>query len=149
MGARLHLLALLVAGERNAHFDEVAHDLLDVAPDIADLGELRRLDLDEGRARELGEAPGNLRLADAGRADHQDVLRHHLLAQAFVELQAAPAVSQRDRNGALGVALADDEAVEFGDDFAGRKVGHEVHTINKASPSGVSTRRSGWKPAFR
>jgi hypothetical protein len=29
--------------------DQVAHDLLDVAADVADLGELGRLDLDEGR----------------------------------------------------------------------------------------------------
>ena len=27
-------------------------------------------------------------------------------------------------DGALGVGLADDEAVEFGDDFAGREIGH-------------------------
>ena len=31
---------------------------------------------------------------------------------------AAPAVAQRDRDRALGVALADDVVVEFGDDFA-------------------------------
>ena len=41
-----------------------------------------------------------------------------------VELQPPPAVAQRDRYRALGVGLADDEAVEFGDDFTGRKVGH-------------------------
>ncbi len=38
--------------------DEIADDLLDVAADIADLGELGRLDLDEGRAGELGQAAG-------------------------------------------------------------------------------------------
>jgi hypothetical protein len=37
------------------------------------------------------------------------------------ELLAAPAVAQGDGDGALGVLLADDEAVEFRDDFAGRK----------------------------
>ena len=31
---------------------------------------------------------------------------------------------KRDRDRALGIGLADDEAVELGDDFAGRKVGH-------------------------
>ena len=41
-----------------------------------------------------------------------------------VELQPPPAVAQRDRDRALGVGLADDEAVEFGNDFAGREVGH-------------------------
>ena len=43
-----------------------------------------------------------------------------------VELLPPPAVAQRDRDRALGVVLADDVAVEFGDDFAGRKVGHVV-----------------------
>ena len=46
------------------------------------------------------------------------------LAQALVELQPSPAVAQRDRDRALGVGLADDEAVELGDDFAGGEVGH-------------------------
>src|SRR5262249_21357485 len=49
-----------------------------------------------------------------------------LLAQPLVELQPPPAVAQRDRDGALGVALADDEAVEFGDDLAGGKIGHVI-----------------------
>jgi len=59
-----------------------------------------------------------------GRADHQDVLRQYLLAQAAIELLPPPAIAQRDRNGALGFSLADDEAIEFGDDFAGGEVCH-------------------------
>jgi hypothetical protein len=46
---------------RDRHFDQIAHDLLDVAADIADLGELGGLDLDEGRAGKLGQPAGNLR----------------------------------------------------------------------------------------
>ena len=117
----LHVLALLLARQRDGDLDQVAHDLLDVAADIADLGELGRLDLEERRAGELGEPAGDFGLADAGRPDHQDVLRQHLLAQPVVELQPPPAVAQRDRDGALGVVLADDEAVELGNDFAGEK----------------------------
>ena len=124
LGADLHVLALLFAGERDADLDQVAHDLLDVAADIAHLGEFGRLDLDERRAGQPRQPPRNLGLADAGRADHQDVLRQHLLAQLVVELLAPPAVAQRDGDGALGVGLADDEAVQLGDDFAGREVGH-------------------------
>src|SRR5690606_36432732 len=63
-------------------------------------------------------------LADAGRPDHQDVLRHHLFAHLAVELLAAPAVAQGDGHGALGVLLADDVAVELGNDLAGGKSGH-------------------------
>ena len=121
MRARLHVLALALARLRDRDLDQVAHDLLDVAADIADLGELGRLDLEERRARELRQPARNLGLADAGRADHQDVLRQHLLAQLVVELQPPPAVAQRDRDRALGVGLADDEAVELGNDFAREK----------------------------
>jgi hypothetical protein len=74
-------------------------------------------------AGQLGQPAGDLGLADAGRADHQDVLRQDLLAQPSSAAAAPPAVAQRDGDGALGVVLADDEAVEFmddfGDDFAG------------------------------
>ncbi len=99
---------------------EVADHRLDVAADVADLGELRRLDLEERRLRELGEAARDLGLPDAGRADHDDVLRRDLVAQVVRHLLAAPAVAQRDGDGALGVALADDVAVELGDDLARR-----------------------------
>src|SRR5262249_48531590 len=51
MGARGDFLALMVAHQRDPNFDQVAYHLLDVAPDVADLGELGRLDLDERRAR--------------------------------------------------------------------------------------------------
>src|SRR3546814_11217898 len=39
----------------------------------------------------------------AGGADHEDVLGHHFVAQLVVELGAAPAVAQRDRDRALGL----------------------------------------------
>ncbi len=122
--ARLHVLALALARLRDRDLDQIADDLFDVAADIADLGEFGGLDLDERRAGELRQPPRDLGLADAGRPDHQDVFRQHFLAQRAGELQPPPAVAQRDRDRALGVGLADDEAVEFGDDFAGRKVGH-------------------------
>ena len=93
LGARLHVFALLLARERDADLDQVAHDLLDITADIADLGELGGLHFKERRARELGETARNLGLADAGRPDHQDVLRQHFLAQFVVELQPPPAVA--------------------------------------------------------
>ena len=124
LGAGLHVLALAFAGLRDRDFDEIADDLFDVAADIADLGEFRGLDLDEGRAGEFRQPPRDLGLADAGRPDHQDIFRQHFLAQRAGELQPAPAVAQRDGNRALGVGLADDETVEFGNDFAGGEVGH-------------------------
>ena len=78
-------------------FDQVADDAVDVAADVADFGELGRFDLDERRVGELGEAPRDFGLADAGRPDHQDVLRRDFLAQRLGDLLTAPAVAQRDR----------------------------------------------------
>ena len=80
--AGLHVLALAFAGLRDRDLDQIADDLLDVAADIADLGEFGGFDLDERRAGEFGQPPRDLGLADAGRPDHQDVFRQHFLAQA-------------------------------------------------------------------
>src|SRR4030095_10709738 len=112
------------------------------------LGELGGLDFEERRARELGEAARNLGLADAGRPDHQDVLGQHLLAQPIIELEATPAIAQRDRDRTLGIALADNVAVELGNNLAGREFGHALRTMRRARPSGVSTSCCLWKPAF-
>ena len=118
------LLALLVAHEADADLDEIAHDAVDVAADVADLGELGRLDLEERRAGEPRQAARDLGLAAPGRPDHQDVLRQHFVLDVGRQLLAPPAVAQRDGDGALGVVLADDVAVEFGDDLARREGGH-------------------------
>ena len=131
LGARLHVLALAFPHLRDRDFDEIADDLLDVAADIADLGEFGGLDLDEGRAGELRQPARDLGLADTGRPDHQDILRQHFLAQITGELQPPPAVAQRDGNRAFGVGLADDEAVEFGNDFTGGEVGHGSYVSSK------------------
>ena len=113
-----------LAHQADADLDQVAHDGIDIAADVADLGELGRLHLDEGRAGEPGQPARNLGLAAAGRADHQDVLGQHLFLEVIGQLLAPPAVAQGDGDRALGVLLADDVAVEFGDDLAGGEAGH-------------------------
>src|SRR6266446_5053675 len=101
-------------------FTEVGY----VGRDVADLGELGRLYLDEGRVGEAREAARDLGLAHAGRADHQDVLRRDLLAQRLRDLQAAPAVPERDRDRALRPALPDDVLVELVHDLLGSHAAH-------------------------
>ena len=64
--------------------------------------------------RELREPPRNLGLADAGRADHDDVLRRDLVAQIALDLLPAPAVPERDGDRALGILLPDDGIVAVG-----------------------------------
>src|SRR5579883_1215468 len=122
--AGMHRLALLFFDHRDRGLEKITDDLLDVAADIANLGEFRRLDFQERRARKLGEAPRNLGLAAAGRPNHQNVFWQDLLAHYALEAQPAPAVAQGDRDGAFGFLLADDEPVKLGDDLARRKVGH-------------------------
>jgi hypothetical protein len=70
-------------------------------------------------AGQLGQAPGDLGLADAGGAHHDDVLGRDLVAQVALDLLAAPAVAQRHGDRPLGVLLADDVAIELGDDGRG------------------------------
>ena len=49
------------------------------------------------------------------------------------QLRPPPTVAQRHGNGALGVGLADDETVEFGNDLAGRKGTHGLRFIHLAT----------------
>ena len=53
MRLRLHVATLLLAHQEDTRLDEIADHLLHVAADIADLGEFRRLHLDEGRIHSL------------------------------------------------------------------------------------------------
>ena len=114
----LDLVALLRADHVHGELDEIADHRLDVAADVADFGELRRLDLDERRMREPRQPARDLGLADAGRPDHQDVLRRDFFGHLAREPLTPHAVAQRDRDGALGLGLADDVLVQLGDDLA-------------------------------
>ena len=77
--------------------------------------------LRNGDCASLREPPRDLGLADAGRPDHQDVLRRHVLGQLGRQLLPPQAVAQRDGHRALGLRLADDVLVELGDDLARRQ----------------------------
>jgi hypothetical protein len=128
LGGVLGLAAELRHGAFAFHVDgdigEVANDRIDVAPDVTDLGELGRFNLDEGRAGEARQAPRDLGLADPGRPDHEDVLGRDLVAQHGFDLRAPPAIAQRDGHRALGVGLADDVLVELLDDFLRSEIAH-------------------------
>jgi hypothetical protein len=54
-------LRFALAHGRDRDLDQIAHDLLDVAADIADLGELGRLDLEERRVRRAWPAAARSR----------------------------------------------------------------------------------------
>ena len=125
-GLRLHVSAAAFAQLRDADVHQIAHDLLHVAADITHFRELRRFDFQERRLRKFGETARNLRLADAGRPDHEDVLRQNFFAQFRAQLLTPPAIAQGDGDGAFRIALTHDEAVEFGNDFARREATHAM-----------------------
>src|SRR6202035_3929767 len=77
-------------------------------------------------------------LAAPRRPDHQDVLGQYLLAQLGRQLLAAPAIAQRDRDGALGVVLADDVAIKLGDDLARAERRHGSKLSLRAEPSNLA-----------
>ena len=120
-GAGCNILAPTLAHETDGDLHQIPHDLLHVTPNIADFGELGRFDLDERRPRKAGQTAGDLGFANTRGADHQDVLRADLFAHGRGKLLTTPAVAKRDGNRALGVLLADNEAIEFGNGFAGRE----------------------------
>mmetsp|Transcript_16045 Transcript_16045/g.49648 ORF Transcript_16045/g.49648 Transcript_16045/m.49648 type:complete len:455 (+) Transcript_16045:16-1380(+) len=111
---RAELLGLALSGERDRRLDQIPDDLVDVAAVEPDLRELRRFYFDERRVGHLREAPRDLRLAAARRANHQNVLRHDLRLELFAQELVAPAISERNRHRALRGGLPDDVLVELG-----------------------------------
>ena len=109
---------LLLAHHVDGDLHQVADHGLHVASHVADLGELRRLHLHEGRVGQLGQPAGDLGLAHAGGADHDDVLGDDLFGEFGRELLAAHAIAQGDGDGALGLVLPDDILVELAHDLA-------------------------------
>ena len=61
--------AMKIAGDI-CDIDQISHHRFDIAPDVADLGELAGFHLEKGGLGQLGEPPGDFGLADAGGADH-------------------------------------------------------------------------------
>ena len=95
---------------------EIDHSRIDGPEDVRSLG-IRS-------AGEAGQPTRDLRLPHPGRADQDDVLRHDLVAEIVRELPTSPAVSNCDGDGAFGVVLAYDIAIQFGNDFSRGKVCH-------------------------
>ena len=137
-----HILAAGCLDHAYAGLKQITDHLVHITAHIARFGELGGLHLQEWRIGEPRQAPRNLGLADAGGPDHQDILRRDFLAHLAGELLPAPAVSQRNRHGALRVVLADDVTVEFGDNFTGREVGHTFTiVITDQSCNGLARRQ--------
>src|SRR5947208_1368861 len=126
----LHLRRQLGLHHVDAQLGEVADHRFDIATHIADFGVLGGFDLDERRLSKLGEPSRDLGFADAGGTDHDDVLRRDLVAELGRQVLAPPPVAQGDGHRALGLALADDVAIELQDDLrGGQPAAHSVSTV--------------------
>ncbi len=122
LGALGDFVQPLFAHHVDGDIHQIANHGFDVAADVADFGELAGLHFHERRIGELGQTPRQLRFADAGRADHEDVFGHHLIGHFRRKFLAADAVAQRDGHGALGFVLADDVFVQLAHDLARRQL---------------------------
>jgi hypothetical protein len=105
---------LLLAHHVDGDLDQVADHGFDIAADVADFGELRGFDLHEGRVGQLGQAAGDLGFADAGGADHDDVLGNDLFGQLGEASGGACGCAGRWRRRASRLVLADNILVELG-----------------------------------
>lgn len=131
-----HGFAATVLLQPYRFLDQVADDLFDVPADIADLGELGRLDLHERRIGQLRKTTADLGLAAPRRPDHQDVFGRHLVAQIVGQMLPPPAIAQRDSDSALGILLADNMRVKRRDDgFGGQIVVHLYVDLFFSSPA--------------
>ena len=119
----LHGFALGAAHQQNRCLDQVANQALDVAAIVADLGVLGGLRLHKRCAHEYGQPAGDFCLAHPGRANQHDVLGRDLGAEIVRQLPPSPPIAQGNRHGPLGVGLADDVAVQLGDDLPGGQLG--------------------------
>jgi hypothetical protein len=72
----------------------------------------------------LGEAPRDFRLADARGPDHQDVFRIYVVLKVGRQSQPAPAISNRNGHGPLGIILPDDVAIERFHNLSWRQIAH-------------------------
>ena len=95
---------------------EVADEILDIAADVAGLGKLGGIGLDERHTDQLGDAANEVRFPDAGWPHQHDVLLGVVALFFPVERLAhgVVVVAQRHAQHLLGFVLLDDIAVEMG-----------------------------------
>ena len=91
---------------------------------IADFGVLGGFNLEKRRADQLGQPAGDLRLTDAGGADHDDVLGRDVLAHLVRQILPPPAIANGHRHRLLGSILADDVAIQFLNNLPRRQICH-------------------------
>ncbi len=128
---------LLIAYHVDGYLHQVANHRFHITSYIPYLRKLGGFHLDEGGVGQAGESPGDLRLADPGRSDHDDVLRGDLIGDLRGEFLAPHTIPQSDRHGTFGRHLPDNILIQLGHDLFGGQfvetfifVGHAWNVIN-------------------
>ena len=114
------LVSSMTLGTHDADggFDEIAHHRFHISADVADLRVLRRLDFNERRADQLASR----RAISVLPTPVGPIMRMFFGMTSSrispARLLAAIAIAQRHRDRAFCCGLADDVAIQFGDDGA-------------------------------
>ena len=124
LGLLADVLLLLLPDQADGVLDQLADHALHVAAVVAHFRVAGGLDLDERGPGELGQPPGDLRLAHAGGPDHHDVLGRDFLPHFRRDLLPPPAVANGHGHGPLGRVLAHDVPVQLLDDFPRGQLSH-------------------------
>ena len=110
---RLNLFYLFFPDHSYGGFHKLSYHGFDVAADVAHFGELGGFHLDERRFDDFRKPSCNFRLADAGRAFHNDVFRGYLFPEFFGKLASSVTISESYGNRLFGRRLTDDVSVQF------------------------------------
>ncbi len=121
-GDLLHFILAIRAYHVYRDVSEVPDHRLHISADVAHFRELRCLDLDERRAGEPGQPPGDLGLSDSRRADHYNVVRHDLVPELLRDLLPPPAVAQSDGDRLLRSILGNHVLIQLGHDLTRRQL---------------------------
>src|SRR5450830_150077 len=116
-GACAHFFHLSDASLLDGNIGQIADDGVNILANVADLGELGGLDLDERRIGEPRQTPRDFGFTHTSRANHQSVLGSNFCTQAGLDLLAPPAIAQCNGHRPLGLLLANNVFIKFKNNF--------------------------------
>ena len=106
---------------------EFTHEVIDIAADVAGFGELGGIGFNKRHSNEFRDVLDEVGFAHSGGTDDHDVLfldfeGLRVVVLRFERLYVIVVITDRDRQGLLGIVLTNDEAIEVRFDVAGEVV---------------------------
>ena len=121
-GPRKNPFLVFLLDQTDGVFRQVTDNAFHIPAHIADFGKFGCFHLDKRCVDQLGEPAGNFGFSDAGRADHQDILRNDFIPEGFFHTASAVSVPQCDCDCFFGLVLADNKPVQFMYNLTGCKL---------------------------